>query len=162
MLSNIMLHELDKELERLGLRYIRYADDFSIYTKSKSKAHETDRKIQVFLKNKLKLPVNKEKSGIRRPYNFQILGYGFTPTFKKDERGKYQLIVAEKSWKSLKQNLKARTKKTIPVSFEERIAKLKEIQHGWINYFRLASIQGKLKELDSWLRNRIRYCIWHD
>lgn len=162
LLSNIMLHELDKELERLGLRYVRYADDFSIYTKSKSKAHQADKKIHLFLKNKLKLPINKEKSGIRRPVNFRILGYGFTPTFKKGERGKYQLIVADKSWKSLKQNLKSITKKTVPACFEERVAKLKEVQQGWLNYFRLASIQGKLKELDSWLRNRIRYCIWHE
>jgi RNA-directed DNA polymerase len=162
LLSNIMLHELDKELEWLGLRYVRYADDFSVYTKSKSKARQAGNKVYLFLKDKLKLPINKEKSGIRKPVNFQILGYGFVPTYKKGERGQYQLIVAEKSWKTLKQNLKAITKKTIPASFEERVSKLKEVQQGWLNYFRLASIQGKLKELDSWLRNRIRYCIWHD
>ena len=64
--------------------------------------------------------------------------------------------------RALKQELKRITKKTAPLSFDERIAKLKEIQRGWINYFRMASIQTKLKELDSWLRNRIRYCIWED
>jgi len=162
LLSNIILHELDKELEKLGLLYIRYADDFSIYVKSKSKAREVGNKIYLFLKDKLKLPINREKSGIRRPVNFQILGYGFVPTYKKGEKGKYQLIVSEKSWKNLKENIKAITKKTIPSSLQERVKKLKEIQQGWLNYFRLASIQGKLKELDSWLRNRIRYCIWHD
>lgn len=162
LLSNIMLHELDKELEKEGLLYVRYADDFSIYTKSKSKARQTGNKIFRFLKDKLKLPINREKSGIRRPVAFQILGYGFVPTFQKGERGKYQLVVSEKSWQSLKQNLKAITKKTSPKSFAERLKKTKEIQQGWLNYFRLASIQGKLKELDSWLRNRLRYCIWHD
>jgi len=162
LLSNIMLHELDKELEKLGLLYIRYADDFSIYVKSKSKAREVGNKIYLFLKDKLKLPINREKSGIRKPVNFQILGYGFVPTYKKGEKGKYQLIVSEKSWKKLKENIKAITKKTIPASLQERVKKLKEIQQGWLNYFRLASIQVKLKELDSWLRNRIRYCIWHD
>src|SRR5690606_3322673 len=162
LLSNIMLHELDKELEKEGLLYVRYADDFSIYTKSKSKARQTGNKIFRFLKDKLKLPINREKSGIRRPVAFQILGYGFVPTFQKGERGKYQLVVSKKSWQSLKQNLKAITKKTSPKSFAERLKKTKEIQQGWLNYFRLASIQGKLKELDSWLRNRLRYCIWHD
>ncbi len=67
LLSNIMLHELDKELERRGLRYVRYADDFSVYTKSKRTARKVGNEIYLFLKNKLKLPINREKSGIRRP-----------------------------------------------------------------------------------------------
>ena len=70
-------------------------------------------------------------------------------------------MVSDKSWKTLKQNLKTITRKTTPSSLRERISKLKQVQRGWLNYFRMASIQGKLKELDSWLRNRLRYCIWH-
>jgi hypothetical protein len=68
----------------------------------------------------------------------------------------------DKSWKNLKGKLKSVTRKTSPLSFAERIQKLKEIQQGWVNYFRMASLRGKLKELDGWVRNRLRYCIWHD
>jgi group II intron reverse transcriptase/maturase len=99
LLSNIMLNELDKEMENQGLKYVRYADDFSIYTKSNYAAQQTGNNIYLFLKNKLKLPINKEKSGIRRPVNFTILGFGFVPTYVKGEKGKYQLIVGEKGWK---------------------------------------------------------------
>jgi RNA-directed DNA polymerase len=162
LLSNIILHELDQELESKGLRYVRYADDFSIYTKGKQQARKIGNNIYRFLKERLRLPINREKSGIRKPVNFKLLGYGFVPTYKKGERGKYQMVVAEKSWNNLKQNLKILTRKTTPMSFSERIHKLKEVQRGWLNYFRMASITGKLKELDSWLRNRLRYCIWHD
>src|SRR4030095_3952036 len=77
-------------------------------------------------------------------------------------KGKYQLVVSGKSWSKLKQNLKAITRKTTPSSIAERITKLKEVGRGWLNYFRMASIQGKLKDLDSWVRNRLRYCIWHN
>jgi RNA-directed DNA polymerase len=161
LLSNIMLHEMDKELERQGLRYIRYADDFSIYTKSHQAAREAGNKIYLFLRDKLKLPINREKSGIRKPVNFTILGFNFVPTYVKGERGKYQLVVSEKSWRSLKQKLKTITRKTTPYTFVERIRKLKEVQRGWLGYYRMASIQGKLKELDAWVRNRLRYCIWH-
>lgn len=162
LLSNIMLHELDKELEKQGNRYVRYADDFSIYTKSKTAARKVGNSVYLFLKDKLKLPINKEKSGIRRPVQFEILGYKFVPTYTKGEKGKYQLVVSEKSWKLLRQRLKTITRKTTPSSFEERIHKLKEVQRGWLNYFRMASITGKLGDTDSWLRNRLRYCIWHD
>lgn len=162
LLSNIMLHELDKEMERQGLRYVRYADDFSIYTKSQSQSRKVGNSIYLFLKNKLKLPINREKSGIRKPVQFSILGFKFVPTYEKGERGKYQLVASEKSWKTLKQNLKTITRKTTPKTFGERVKQLKEVWRGWLNYFRMASIYGKLKELDSWLRNRLRYCIWHD
>src|SRR3990172_2704402 len=161
LLSNIMLNELDKEMERRGLLYIRYADDFSIYTKSEHNARKIGNSIYLFLKNKLKLPINRKKSGIRKPVNFTILGYSFVPTYVKGEKGKYQLVVSGKSWKSLKEKLKTITRKTTPMSFDERIQKLKETTEGWLNYFRMASIQVKLKELDGWLRNRLRYCIWH-
>ena len=161
LLSNVMLHELDRELERQGLRFVRYADDFSIYLKTKATARKVGNNIYKFLKRKLKLPVNREKSGIRRPVHFTCLGFGFVPTYKKGERGKYQLVVSEKSWRKLKQKLKTITRKTTPMSFDERIEKLGEVQRGWLNAFRMASVQSKLAELDGWLRNRLRYCIWH-
>jgi RNA-directed DNA polymerase len=162
LLSNIILHELDMEMERQGLRFVRYADDFSIYCKTKSEARKVGNGIYLFLRDKLKLPINREKSGIRRPVNFQILGYGFVPTYRKGEKGKYQLIVTDKRWKSFKAKLKELTRKTKPMSFETRIRKLQEVMRGWINYFKFASIDQKLRQLDGWLRNRIRYCIWHD
>ncbi len=161
LLSNIMLHELDRELEKQGLRFVRYADDFSIYVKTKQAARKIGNAIYKFLKRKLKLPINREKSGIRRPVNFTILGFGFVPTYVKGEKGKYQLVVSDKSWKKLKQKLKTITRKTTPMSFDERIQKLKEVQRGWVNNYRMASIYNKLNDLDGWIRNRLRYCIWH-
>ena len=94
--SNIMLHELDEELERRGLRYVRYADDFSIYTRSKKAARRIGNGIFLFLKNRLKLPINREKSGIRKPVQFTILGHQFVPTYKKGDKGRYQIVVREK------------------------------------------------------------------
>jgi len=161
LLSNIMLHELDRELERQGFRFVRYADDFSIYVKTKATARKVGNNIFNFLKNKLKLTINREKSDIRRPVHFTCLAFGFVPTYKKGERGKYQLVVSEKRWRSLKKKLKTVTRKTTPMSFDERIEKLNEIQRGWMESCRLANIQNKLAEVDGWLRNRLRYCIWH-
>lgn len=161
LLSNILLNELDKELEKRGHRYVRYADDFSVYVKSEISAKRVGNSIYKFLRDKLHLPINRAKSGIRRPKSFTTLGFGFVPTYKKGEKGKYQLVVKESKWKELKAKLKRLTKKTIPASFDERITRINLLMRGWINYFKLASIQQKLKKLDEWLRNRLRYCIWH-
>jgi len=143
------------------LKFVRYADDFSIYLKTKSTARKVGNNIFKFLRDKLKLPINREKSSICRPVNFTILGFGFVPTYVKGERGKYQLVVSKKSRAKFRQKLKTITRKTTPMSFDERIRKLLEVQRGWINNFRMASIYNKLIELDGWLRNRLRYCIWH-
>lgn len=162
LLSNILLNELDKELEGRGHLYVRYADDFSVYVQSKKSAKRVGNSIYKFLRDKLQLPINREKSGIRRPSTFNLLGYGFVPTYKEHEKGKYQLVVKQSKWVAFKAKLKYLTKKTIPASFEERIIRINQLVRGWINYFKLASIQGKLKKLEEWLRNRLRYCIWHD
>jgi RNA-directed DNA polymerase len=162
LLANIMLHELDKEVEKKGLLCVRYADDFSIYTKSEKAAGKAAKEIELFLKEKLKLPINREKSGIRKPMDFRILGHGFVPTYRKGEKGRYQLVVTDKKWENLKGKLKEITRKTSGTSFDARIGKLKEVYRGWINYFGMANISVKLGELDGWLRNRLRYCIWHD
>lgn len=161
LLSNIMLHELDKYMEKEGLKYVRYADDFSIYTKNKSTARKVGNAVFLFLKNKLKLPVNRDKSGIRKPVQLEILGHRFVSTYEKGTKGKYQLVVSDKSWKKLKQEVKVVTRKTTPLTIAERITKLKTLQRGWLNYFRLTSITGKLRDVDGWIRNRLRYCIWH-
>ena len=162
LLSNILLHQLDKEMTRRGHKFVRYADDFSIYCKSHNQAKATRVVIEKFLKNKLKLTINEEKSGIRKPSNFNLLGFGFVPVYNKGSKNQYQLVVAEKAWKNLKMRLKSITRKTTPAKLEERITKIKEIQRGWLNYFRGTNIMGKLRDIDGWLRNRIRYCIWHD
>ena len=162
LLSNIMLDVLDKYLKKLGLKYVRYADDFSIYTQSKAEAREIGNAVYMFLKHKLALPVNREKSSICRPNHFKVLGYGFVPTYKKGEKGKYQMIVNKSRWENLKRKLKACSKKTKPHSLAERLVKIKQVFTGWLQHYRLASIQAKVKELDEWLRNRLRYCIWHD
>ncbi len=162
LMSNIILHELDEFMETKGMRFVRYADDFSIYCKSKSQAKFQGNEVYKFLRDKLKLPINREKSGIRNPLNFQILGYGFVPTYRKGDKGKYQLVVSKQRWVTLKFKLKELTKKTRPLSFDERITKINQVIRGWVNYFKYASINAKLQELDGWLRNRLRYCIWHD
>ena len=162
LLSNILLDTLDKHLKGKGLKFVRYADDFSIYTKTKAAARKVGNEVYLFLKNRLDLPINREKSGIRRPNNFELLGHGFVPTYKKGEKGKYHLIVNKEGWVNLKRKLKVATKKTMPYSIKERLHKLKAIWMGWVNNYRLASIHHKLKQLDEWLRNRLRYCIWHD
>lgn len=161
LLSNILLNELDKLLESRNLRYVRYADDFSVYVKSKKAAKRVGNNLYLYLKQKLRLPINREKSGIRRPLTFSLLGYSFASSYKKGEKGKYQLIVEKSKWKTFKAKLKMLTKKTIPTDFDERIHRINLLVRGWINYYKQASIQAKLKKLEEWLRNRLRYCIWH-
>ena len=161
LLSNIILDVLDKEMKRMEVRYVRYADDFSVYAKSKSEAKQIGNTLFIFLRDKLKLPINKAKSGIRRPVNFELLGHGFVPVYKKGVKGQYILVVAKKSWAKFKRSLKSSTKKTKPMSFSERLDRLHQVCRGWMNNYRLTNIYAKVKKLDAWLRNRLRYCIWH-
>ncbi|MFB1041266.1 MAG: group II intron reverse transcriptase/maturase [Polaribacter sp.] len=162
LLSTIILDVLDKEMQNQGLRYVRYADDFSIYAKSKIEAKRIGNSMYLFLRDKLKLPINGAKSGIRRPVNFKLLGHGFVPIYKKGIKGQYQLVVKQESWEKFKRNLKSLTKKTKPMSLLERLERLNQVCRGWMNNYRLTNIYAKLKKLDEWLRNRLRYCIWHD
>lgn len=158
ILSNILLDELDKELGRMGVLYIRYADDFSIYCQHYCEAIRTSKTIFLFLRDRLHLPINNGKSGIRRPDEFVLLGYGFV----KEASGTYALTVSEKRVKSLKSKLKEITRKTSPASFDTRVRKLDEVQRGWVQYFRLAKMKNEVERLDSWVRRRLRYCIWHN
>jgi group II intron reverse transcriptase/maturase len=160
LLSNIILNELDKELERRGLRFVRYADDCSIFLKSKRSARRVKRSITEFIETKLHLIVNEQKTNICRPINYFTLGYGFVPTYKKGEKGKYNLRVSPKSFNRMKQKVKEISRKTLSLSFKERIAKLKAFTRGWVNYYKHAHTSLKLKDLDGWVRNRLRYCIW--
>lgn len=88
LLSNILLHELDKEMTRRKLKFVRYADDFSIYVKSKASAKRVGNNIYKYLRDELKLPINRSKSKVCRPQKFEMLGFGFVPTYKKNEKGK--------------------------------------------------------------------------
>ncbi len=161
LLSNIILNELDKELELRGLRFVRYADDFSIFVKSKLAAVRVKESVRRFIERKLHLKINEEKSSIVRPQKYEYLGYGFVSSFKKGSKGKYQLVVSKKSFDELKRKIKYITRKTIPASFDERIQRLRWLMYGWINYFKHANIHNKLKDIDSWVRSRLRYCVWH-
>lgn len=160
LLSNILLHEMDKFLAQKGQKFVRYADDFSIYCKGKNRAKEIGNQVYLYLKDTLKLPINREKSGIRTPSTFQILGYTYKSSFEKGSKGQFQLIVIDKKWKELKIKIKEITRKTSPKTFDQRIQGLKLLQRGWLNYFRLGNISSKLKPIDSWIRQRLRYCIW--
>ncbi len=98
-------------------------------------------------------------SAKRSPLIFEILGHRFVAVYEKGARGKYQLAAKDKSWQTLKRKLKAITKKSVPCSFDERIKQLKAVGRGWLNYFRMASLAGKLHDIDGWVRNRLRRCI---
>ena len=87
-----MLHELDAEMDRKGLRFVRYAEIFSIYCNAKAEAREMGNRVYVFLRDKLKLPINREKSGIRRSVNFSLLGYSFVPTYQKGIQGQWPML----------------------------------------------------------------------
>lgn len=160
LLSNILLDELDKELTIRGLRFVRYADDCSIFLRSNKAAKRVLKSITIFIEQKLKLQVNTSKTKICRPINFHSLGYNFVSTYKHNQKGKYQLRVSPIRFKIMKQKVKEITRKTRPISFSKRLAELNSFMKGWIGYFRYANMQGKLKYLDAWIRSRLRYCIW--
>jgi len=161
LLSNIVLNELDKELDRWELSFVRYADDFSIFLRTARAAHRVKRRITRFIEDRLHLQVNTNKSAIRKPLNYEYLGYAFESAYRKGVRGHYQSVVSKDSLAELKYKIKAITRKTIPASFDERIERLNLLMRGWLQYFKHASIQGKMKAMDGWVRNRLRYCIWH-
>ena len=90
------------------------------------------------------------------------MGYALVSSYQIGGRNKYQYVAEKNRWETMKEEIKEITRKTAPMSFMVRMQKLKEKCRGWINYFKYANILGKLKDLDGWIRNRIRYCIWHD
>lgn len=136
LLSNILLHELDKELEKRGHKFVRYADDCSIFLTSRRAAERVLASITRFLNRSLHLEVNEEKTSICRPVHFELLGHGFVSSYKKGDRGKYRLCIAKPSWKRLKEKIKIITRKTSPIPFEERIEQLNRLMYGWVNYFK--------------------------
>ena len=140
----------------------RSRSNFSIFVKSKLASERVKSNITNFVESKLHLKINEEKSQICRPNQYFMLGYGFVPSYKKGDRGKYNLRLNPKSFNKLKQEIKEITRKTSPISFTDRLIKLRKLTQGWVGYYRFAHIKSKLKTLDSWVRKRLRYCIWKD
>ena len=155
ILSNIVLDELDKELESRGHKFVRYADDISIYTRSDKSAVRIKESITKFIESKLKLKVNQSKSKLSRPKDSNLLGF----SFYSDKNG-YQIRISDKSYRRFKEKVKQLTSRKWSISIEERLRKLNQSTGGWVNYFRIARCQSRLKDLDSWIRFRLRMCKW--
>jgi RNA-directed DNA polymerase len=155
LLSNILLDELDKELERRGHKFCRYADDCNIYVRSLRAGERVLKSITKFLERKLKLKVNTEKSAVSSPTKRKFLGYSFY--YGKDG---VRFRVHDKSYERLKEKIRKITNRNISMNFGYRIKKLNEIIVGWVNYFKLADMKTKLMELDQWIRRRLRAVVW--
>ena len=150
LLSNIMLNELDKELERRGHRFVRYADDCMIFCKSRKSAERTLRNILPYIEEKLFLKANREKTCVAYISKVKYLGYSFYR-----HKG-FRFRVHPKSVEKMKKKLRELTDRSNAWSNENRILKLKQFIKGWVNYFKLADMKQLLKETDKWLRHRIR------
>ena len=158
LLSNIMLNELDKELEKRGLNYVRYADDCLIIVKSEKTANRAMESITKFITKKLGLIVNVEKSKIARPNQIKYLGFGF---YKKINQNVWRPKPHIKSVQKFKAKLKSILVRSRSISLDERLFKLKQLIYGWINYFRIADMKTLLlRKIDPWVRRKIRVIIW--
>ena len=155
LLSNIMLNELDKELEKRGLRFVRYADDCLIMVRSEKAANHVMESVTRYIENKLGLIVNAEKSKVARPRDIKYLGFGFY-----NKKGEWKPKPHLKSVQKFKSKLKDITSRSNAVSISEKIIKLNQVIRGWINYFRIADMKRLMKEIGEHLRHRLRMCIW--
>ena len=153
LLSNVLLDDLDKELERRGLRFVRYADDFQIFVRSERSAHRVFASVKRFLTQQLRLVVNEEKSSVRPALGCEYLGFTFV--------GKRVTIkVAPKKLKAFKQRIKELTGRSRGISMERRLTDLNRYVRGWIGYFGLARQFDAFADLDGWIRRRVRMCYW--
>ena len=149
LLSNIILDELDRELDKRGLSFCRYADDCDIYVRSKKAGERVLNSISDFIEKKLKLRVNKEKSGVRHCSKVKFLGYTLLPENK--------IRVSDKSIERLKKKIKEITKRNRGVQFKDIIKELNQAITGWTNYFRLTNCWlATIREIDGWIRRRLR------
>lgn len=156
LLSNIMLNELDKELEKRELRFVRYADDCIILVKSEKAANRVLESITKFIEKKLGLKVNAEKSKVTRPTQTKYLGFSFW----KDAKRKWKPKPHLKSYQKIKRKLKQLTCRRKSISLDERIKQINYTVRGWVNYFRIANMKNAIQEIDEHLRTRIRVIIW--
>lgn len=155
LLANILLDDLDKELEKRGHKFSRYADDCNIYIKSKRAGERVMESVTNFLEKKLKLKVNKEKSAVDRPAKRKFLGFSFYIS-----KGGYNIRIHPKSIKRLRDKVRTITSRSYSISMEERIRKLNQVTIGWVNYFSLANAKAIMQSLDEWIRRRLRMCKW--
>jgi len=135
ILSNIMLNELDKELEKRGLQFVRYADDCVIFTKSKKAAERVMGNITKYIENKLRLKVNRDKSKVDRPWRIKYLGFSFYQA-----KGKIEIRIHPKSIAKFKDKIRVITSRSNAMSMETRYVKLKQTIVGWVNYFKIANM----------------------
>ena len=156
LLSNIMLNELDKELEKRGLKYTRYADDCVIVVQSEKAANRVMESVTKFIEKKLGLKVNIEKSKVARPNQIKYLGYGFYYS----KSGKIKPKPHLKSIQKFKRKLKQLTKRNWSISLKDRLIKLNQVIRGWINYYKIADMRRYMQEITSHLSRRIRCIIW--
>lgn len=154
LLSNILLDELDKELERRGHSFCRYADDCNIYVGTKRSAERVMASVTAFLEKRLKLTVNREKSAVARPWDRQFLGYGMTPHRNP------KLKVGKKALERLKSKLREVSRKGRGRNLKRVIEEATPILRGWSNYFKLAEVKKPFEELDSWFRRKLRCILW--
>ncbi|MDL2247566.1 group II intron reverse transcriptase/maturase [Bacteroides sp. OttesenSCG-928-J23] len=157
LLSNVMLHELDMELHRRGLRYVRYADDCVILVGSEASAKRVMHSVTSWIERKLGLKVNAAKSHIGRPSGLKYLGFGFykNSTTKQWASRPHELSVAK-----FKRKLKRLCKRNWSISMAERIDNLNYVIRGWINYFSLSDMKYKMEKIDEHLRTMLRVVIW--
>ena len=153
LLSNVVLDDLDKELERRGHKFVRYADDCNIYVRSRRSGERVKASVTAFLEDRLRLRVNEGKSAVDRPWKRKFLGFTL---YLKDKR----IRLADASVKRVKEKIRSLTQRSAAVSMAERIKRLNQYLGGWIGYFALSEVPSLFHELDEWLRRRLRLCQW--
>ena len=155
ILSNIMLNELDKELEKRGLRFVRYADDCVIVVGSSAAANRVMHTVTKWIERKLGLKVNMTKTKVTKPNQLKYLGFGVVKM-----NGRWEARPHQDSVKNFERKLKKLTKRSWSISISERIQRLNWVIRGWINYFRIGKMKTNLKRIDGHLRTRMRIIIW--
>lgn len=154
LLSNIVLDELDKELEQRGHKFVRYADDCNIYVKTKRAGERVMESVQTFIERKLRLKVNEKKSAVDRPWKRKFLGFSFTNHKEPKVR------IAKESLQRMKKKIREITSRKKPYPMEYRIHQLNRYLIGWCGYFALADTNSIFREMDGWIRRRLRMCLW--
>jgi len=155
LLSNIILDELDVELTKRGLSFVRYADDCSIYVRSAKAASRVMSGITKFIEETLLLKVNREKSKVSKPWQSTLLGFSFYKT-----RGVWRIRIAEGPLKRMKAKLKSSLPRKAAQQVDRRMVALKRVIAGWVQYFRIADLRSCCKKLDELLRSRVRKLFW--
>jgi len=155
LLSNIVLDELDKELEKRGLRFVRYADDAAIYVRSQAAADRVKRSVTVFIARKLKLVVNEEKSEVSRPWHSKYLGFRITRFM-----GRTRIGIHGKSLRRFRDRVREITARKRGRSQAQVVGELNEFLRGWVQYFSPGLSRTLAKELDHWIRRRLRAYVW--